>query len=299
MSTTHAPPPPPPPPGTTRPGPPQPGTTTGGGRPRIPLGPPLGTPPRRSPRWLWAGSVLAALMLLGLGYQHLGTIAREQVTDVRVVDATGLTQIHVRTSAGRVEVVGADVDTVTVHATIDHGLRPSQDDQRIVGDRLELRASCPILSWAWCSVDYRIEVPRSLDVTIRSTFDRVEVAGLDGTVDVRSSNGSVDAVDLAGWATLGATNGSVRGEGLTASSVEVRSTNGSVRLHFATEPDAVVARTVNGSVEVVVPPTERTYALDVSTVNGPTEATVRADPTSEFPIEARSINGTVRVRYGP
>lgn len=254
-----------------------------------------GSPPRRSGAWVLAGSVLAAVLLVATTYRFVEVLAHEEHDRTWVVTEPVTTlDIH-HSGDGSVHVIGAPVDVVTIDARVSDGLRATAYDHRVVGDVLEVTASCPNFGSTWCRVDYVVEVPHGTVVRMRADGGaRVESVTAD--VEVRSE-GSIDVSGLTGAVLLASENGSVRAVGLRSEVVDARSSNGSVRVSTDVAPRSVVARSDNGSVEVLVPRTADRYAVDVDSRNGRTTNEVGTDPLAERRLTARSDNGSVRVAY--
>jgi carbon monoxide dehydrogenase subunit G len=102
-------------------------------------------------------------------------------------------------------------------------------------------------------VDFKLKVPAGVGFVARTVNGRVEVLRLSGNVEAYTVNGSVHlAAD--GYAQAETVNGSIQAE-----------------LGKADWKDAVAFKTVNGSVNVALPPTANTL-LRVETVNGSIEA---------------------------
>ena len=233
--------------------------------------------PRRSPVWLIAGSVLAAVLLVGTTYQVVDVLAHDE-------------------HSHRWVVIGAPVDRVTIEARVSDGLRATTFGHRVVDDRLEVDASCPGFGSVWCGVDYVIEVPHDTVVEIANDEGGTRVEDVRGRVEVTSS-GLIDVSGLSGLVVLRSENGAVRATGLRSEVVEARSSNGSVRVASEVAPRSVIATSDNGSVEVLVPRTGDSYAVDVSSDNGSTTNEVITDPEAIRRITARSDNGSVRVAH--
>jgi DUF4097 and DUF4098 domain-containing protein YvlB len=125
----------------------------------------------------------------------------------------------------------------------------------------------------------------------------VALRGITGRVDAESTDGSVEGESLSGPTRLHSSNGSVRASRLRTESLQADSSNGSVRVEFATPPLSAIASSDNGDVDVAVPPGEEAYAVDVDSGNGSTRNLVRSDPESERRIVATTDNGSVTVRY--
>jgi hypothetical protein len=256
-------------------------------------------PPRPAVRKLWRiGGSLAAVGVLGLGtMESVSQLAHEEETVVHRFDGAELRTVDVRNSAGAVQLVGTGGDEVTVRAEVSHGMRSTGHSERIEGDRLVLRASCPIFGSDFCEVTYTVEVPEDVAIRVRAE-GRIRVSDVTGDVDASTSNGRVEAARVDGDVRLDSDNGRVTGADLRSGTAHADSDNGRVELGFLAPPTTVTARSDNGSVEVVLPDTPDTYVVDVSTDNGTAAIPrIRQDPDSGRTVTASSDNGDVTVRY--
>jgi hypothetical protein len=267
--------------------------------PPPPPGPaPVRADPVARAAWLALGSLVAVVGLLYSTFQVVGIIAHEEHGEtVRIADPT-VAVLDVRSDGGSIEVIGADVDDVRIEALVSDGLVPTRFTQDVVGDRLQVRVRCRlVIENQWCRADLRIVVPRDLEVDVRSQDDAVAVRGLTGRVDAESSNGTVEGEALSGATRLHSSNGSVRASRLRTESLQADSSNGSVRVEFATPPISAIATSDNGSVDVAIPRGEEAYAVDIDSGNGSIHNLVRSDPDSERRIVATTDNGSATVRY--
>lgn len=247
--------------------------------------------------WLLAGSALTAAALGGATFGAINVIAHEEGTETATFDARDIEVLRVENDRGTVEVLGGDVDEVTVTADVSHGLRRTDTSTRVEGDVLVVEADCPAGPPLWCSAHHRITVPADVAVDIRNANGRTLVRDVDGDVTVDGRNGRIGLVRLGGDVEAETANGRIAGRGLRGDAVDARSENGSVRLTFAEAPTSVTARTSNGSVEVVVPQGDEAYRVEVESFVGDTDTAVRTDPGSERLIVALSRTGSVTVRY--
>jgi DUF4097 and DUF4098 domain-containing protein YvlB len=246
--------------------------------------------------WLIAGSILTLGVLALFTVHVVSLLAHEVVTETKTVPAAGINLLDVRNADGRVEVVGGDVDEITVTAKVSHGLRPTRYRVAVEGDAVVVRSSCPLLS-TWCGVDQRIVIPSDLAVRASSSNGQVILEDLTGPVNASSNNGAVELTRLSGDLTLRSDNGRVDGKVLESKVVVARSANGFVRLQFAEPPTDVTATSSNGYVDVVLPDTEVAFKVVAESSNGGTDIGVRTDPSSDRTITATSANGHVEVRY--
>lgn len=262
-------------------------------------GPPPTDPWRRyRPWWRIIGSVIAVTMLISGVGRVVGELAERSEPVDEVIDAVGLDALEVRLADSDVEVVGADVSTVTISGSVTSGLRRS--DFRAVrrDDRVLVATSCGRWqAFQDCSADLRIEVPRELAVVVDTPNSQLTLRDLDGRVDASSTNSSMSVDGLSGPTRLRATNASVEALGLRARVVDIETSNDDVRAEFAVAPDTVVIRSTNAAATVVVPDTDDFYRLQLSTSNGETTTDVRSDPDSDRTLQISTSNDDIVVRY--
>jgi hypothetical protein len=262
---------------------------------------PSGRPAHPALNRLWrVGGSLAAVGVLGVGtVQSVSLLAHEEETVVHRFDGAAVRLVDVSNQAGAVHVVGTDGDEIQVRARVSHGMRSTGHSERIDGDRLVLRASCPVFGSSFCHVTYTVEVPEDVDVRVRAD-GRISVSDVTGDVDASTDNGRVEAARVGGDVLLASDNGRVVGTELSAGTADADSDNGRVELTFLDPPRSVTARSDNGSVEVVLPDTPDDYVVDVSSDNGTAASPdIRTDPESGRTVTASSDNGDVTVRYAP
>jgi hypothetical protein len=247
--------------------------------------------------WLIGGSVLTAGAMGWGAFNVVDLLAHEVTTETQVFPADGLSLIDLSNSNGRVVVTGTDADEITVVARVSDGLRATGNAMRVVGDRLEIRGTCPALGSTWCSVDYRIELPRDLDLDIDADDGRVEVVDVTGTLTIDSDNGSLEIRGAEGPIRATTDNGSIEATSIRSERVAAESDNGSVEVSMVVPPQHVDVSSNNGRVEVVLPDTPDAYAVTTHTDNGEVRNTIRTDPTGTRTIEATTDNGDVTLRY--
>jgi len=249
--------------------------------------------------WIIVGSVVT-VAALGFGtYNIVNLIAHEEITERETFAAGDLAGVRLHNDNGSVEIVGDDVDEISLVAEVSHGLRRTVTEAAVEGDTLVVDMDCPTGIPVWCSVDYRLVVPTDLDVDVHNGNGHLTLRDLEGDVTAEGDNGGIELARLSGDVDVETRNGSLRADGLRVDTVHARSRNGSVRLSFAEAPTTVTARTSNGSVEVIVPDDEATYRVDaeVRGFGGSADAAVRTDPSSERSITAATNHGSVRVHY--
>lgn len=248
--------------------------------------------------WLVIGGIAATLALAMGTYSAVSVIAHEEVVERRTFDAAGLTAVDLRGENGNVEIVGADVEEISLVAEIDHGLRRTEYSAVVDGTTLVVRDDCPPAAQVWCRVDHRLVVPNGLTIDVRSDNGRITGRDLSGQVTVRGRNGSVELARIAGDLDVRTDNGRIEARGVSGASVRAHTDNGRIELGFADAPRVVDTKSHNGSIDIVVPDDGTAYRLDIDTrFTGSIDAAIRTDPTSEHFISARTSNGSVTVRY--
>jgi len=165
---------------------------------------------------------------------------------------------------GGVRVEGWDRDEILVRAKVSTRAR-SESDARAMAQEIELDLGSKIQadgprtgkneSW---SVSYRIYVPYSSNLELRSVNGGIAIEEVSGEIDFRTTNGGVTLNALAGDVSGSTTNGGLRvelvGDSWDGEGLDVRTTNGGVRLAV---PDGYNARiesgTVNGGMRIEFP----------------------------------------------
>ncbi|NEB04085.1 DUF4097 family beta strand repeat protein [Streptomyces sp. SID13726] len=177
--------------------------------------------------------------------------------------------------------------------TVDHRVDAHwsyRDDVRTLD--LSCDGDCPRMPY--------VDVPDGVDVTVTARNAGVDVAGVDGALDVTTVNGDVTATRSGsghGTVRLATRNGSVRATGVAADRVHAATVNGDVTVGCAAVPSAVTATTVNGSVEVTVAHDSPAYRVTATTDNGrATTALPTRGADRDHGMTLTTVNGDVAAR---
>lgn len=251
--------------------------------------------PRVRTAWKVAALVAAGFLVVFGVVQTLSLLAHGERTFTRTFASAGIDQVAIDLSSGSLEVVAADVEEITVTATVSDGFRATGAEQEVVDDRLVLTGTCPLYLSDFCAVHYIVEVPPSVGVTATVDEGPIRVVGVSGVVDLSSDDSGMEIVGVSGPLTVHSANGSLTGEDLRSASVEASTDNGSVDLGFAAPPETVLATSDNGSVEVRLPEVAGDYRVEAGTDNGETRIEVPTDPAAGRVVVLRSDNGDLRV----
>ncbi|MFZ5869008.1 MAG: hypothetical protein ACOYXW_00520 [Actinomycetota bacterium] len=199
-----------------------------------------------------------------------------RTTTQDVFAARGVDVVEVALDAGDVVVGPADGDEVTVDVTAVGTWDAPRTAQRQDGGTLRLSARCgPTIAFTHCDVTYRLRVPDGVDLDLRSATGRIHVDEVDGAVTATTNAGDIELTDLR------------------STEVTARSDVGRVAASFDTPPQAVVASSATGAVEIVLPHEGEPYAVDTRADVGGTVVDVRTDPASPRRVEARTSVGAV------
>ena len=118
------------------------------------------------------------------------------------VDVDGVAVVHVSNESGAVEVIGGDVDQVTIRATIKIDTKLSRSNPKraeqilrgvkrsppvsIDGSRIEISKIKRGSYQRHASISYEIVVPRDSEINVHSVSGNVRVSGVTGSVNATS-----------------------------------------------------------------------------------------------------------------
>ena len=224
---------------------------------------------------------------------------RERYCEVREYALPSQARLAVEAGAnGGIEVSGWDRDEVRLVARISASSR--DDDPRELADRIEIRTGSTIepvgpstrgrrSSWA---VSFELMVPRATELRLNASNGGIDLAGLTGAVEARTTNGGISLVGGAGRVRGETTNGGLdielTGRSWQGAGVDLRTTNGGVEITIPEGYSAALETgTVNGGIELDVPVmVQGRIDRDIRTQLGDGGALIRA----------RTTNGGVVVR---
>lgn len=213
------------------------------------------------------------------------------------LDARSLLRVDARANGG-VRIEGYDGREIRVRARVqanagnEGAAREIMDAVRIAdGDVLRAEGPRGLGRREGWSVSYEIMVPRRIDLEVEASNGGISVTDVAGRMQLQTTNGGLQLADVAGDVRGRTTNGGVTarlsGDRWDGAGLDVRATNGGVRLMLpAGYGAALEAGTVNGGLTVDFP----------MTVQGRIGREVRAEIGGGGPpIRAYTTNGGVRV----
>jgi hypothetical protein len=219
-----------------------------------------------------AGWFLAVLAVAGCD-----TSAFEEAEDLTTYDVPGaVTKVELTGGSGSVEVVAVDgpprVQERRVYADI-----PPLTSHRVEGGTLYLLdRGCGKAADAEgrCATHYRVELPRTVAVTVKVRTAPVTVTGVAGTLDVTTDVGAIKGSGLAG-------------------PTKATTSVGDVELRYAAVPPAVAVTNDVGATRVFLP-RQGTYRIDAKTAAGAV-VNLPSSPDAKNAVTLRSNTGEVTV----
>ena len=216
---------------------------------------------------------LASVALLA-GCDMIGPEQREESGYDVTAAVVALT---IRTGAGDIVVTGSDRTGIHITETLrwrgPDSAKP-RPEHPVNGETLDLGYTCDAVE-SNCSVDYRVEVPRNVQVTLDSGAGDLTLRDLTGALKVTTGAGDVEATGIAATKTV------------------VDTGAGDLKLAFATAPEQVDMESGSGDITLTVP--GGPYKLDVQTGAGDQQVTIPTDSASTRKITVKTGAGDVKV----
>ncbi|NGO07972.1 hypothetical protein G5C60_10000 [Streptomyces sp. HC44] len=164
--------------------------------------------------------------------------------------------LDVESNGGLIELVASDRTTVQVTEKFRYSGGKPKTEHAVSGSTLTLKTPGCSSDSSPCEVSYRLEVPRTLSVTLASEGGAVEVTALAGNLTVDTDGGSADAA-------------------------------------FSAAPDTADVRTSGGDLSLRLP--GGPYAVDADADGGTEKVTVKTDPASARKVTAKSGGGDITI----
>ena len=218
--------------------------------------------------WIYSvwEAILRLFLITTLAMSALLTVtAAETETIDRSFDFTFDGTVTLKNVNGNVEIHGWDEARVRVVAV--KKARGSNAHEKLERNRVSITATTDRIDIAteitrsrgWnnnVSVNYELWVPRTLNLSAKTTNGNVRIETLDGEINLRSTNGNLIASEVGGRINGATTNGgiTVDMESYMGGDMEFRTTNGSIKVTAPASMAAdISARTTNGSIRTDFP----------------------------------------------
>jgi DUF4097 and DUF4098 domain-containing protein YvlB len=149
------------------------------------------------------------------------------------------TTLDVDTSSGSIAVTGTDATACNIIAAITGHAPTEEEAQELAeqveirleqaGNTLKVRADKPTLSSnRGLSISYSVTVPRQANIQCRSAYGSLNVIGIEGTVNGKTSSGSIKAEAIHGETHLDTSYGSISCRDVAGEDITLRSSSGSI-----------------------------------------------------------------------
>lgn len=200
--------------------------------------------------------------------------------------AEALSSVEVTNEIGDIELAAATGNALEVHRESTWRGEEPEVTEAMRGDVLAVEADCDDGMFTFfgsdrCKVEFGLMVPTGVDTEVRTSVGEVHLDGLDGGIDVESSVGEIE------------------GTNLRASSTDIDSDVGSIRLEYAQVLGDIDVRTETGDVEILVPDDGTTYDVVFQSSVGGQDIGIATDPDSraDYVIRVSTSVGDLTVQY--
>lgn len=176
-----------------------------------------------------------------------------------------------------VEIVAEKIAKATSQEAAKSALERVEIIEQASPDAIRIETKVPRTSGLFSGnveVAYRVRVPAGADVRFTTVNGGIEVARLDGRIDVETVNGGISAREITGTIEASTVNGGVDVDvtRLASGGVKLECTNGGIKLRLPSDARAdISARVVNGGIDadgLTVETTEKSRRRFEGRMNG-------------------------------
>ncbi|MFI0423894.1 DUF4097 family beta strand repeat-containing protein [Spongiactinospora sp. 9N601] len=226
-------------------------------------------------RYAVAGAVLGTgLILAGCGVGGFGGPEKEDVANYDITEK--IAQMQVETGAGDIIITESDRKGIKVTETIHWRGEKPKAEHPINGDKVTLRYDCPNgIGVSTCSVDYRVEIPKGVALTLNAGSGNITLRAASGGVTANTGSGDIEAA------------------GLTGKSALVETGSGNVQFKYTAIPDEVEVETGSGDATVYVPDGKYDVKLDVGSGSEKVEVVQDRSVPNKLTLTTGSGNASV------
>lgn len=227
------------------------------------------------------------------GAELVDRMSSVTVTTTAAYDGTALA---VDVASGNVAIAPSPDQRVHVTRRDHLGIVRPESSAEVRDGVVRLSGRCPAGVFSSCSVDYEVQVPAGLPVSVHASAGDVRASDLAGRLDVTTSGGDVTLRRVSGELLVQTSAGDVTATGIASATVSARTSAGDVSLGFALAPDSVTATTGAGDVSVLVPPGDA-YRVSATTGVGTKRVALHTDSGAPRALTVGTGAGDVDLRY--
>ncbi|MER5423199.1 DUF4097 family beta strand repeat-containing protein [Streptosporangium roseum] len=223
-----------------------------------------------------AGGLLAcAALLTGCGLGNIGGPANRDTVTYQVTDKVA--RVNVTSESGDIVITETGGSTIRVVEKLRWSEEKPDAEHRVDGDTLVMTYNCPA-KWDNCGVDYRVEIPRGLQVDLSSSSGDITLSSLTGPIDASTGSGDVNGAGLAG------------------KKVFTETGSGDAELKYTVAPDRVEMKAGSGNATLHVP--DGSYDVKTQMKSGEAQVSVKNDASSPRKVTMTTGSGDVYVMPG-
>ena len=222
------------------------------------------------------GALLGSgLLLTGCGLENIAAADSEEVVDYEVTEK--VSELRVRSGSGEIVVSETDRSGIRVTETMHwRGDDKPKATHPVAAETVTLSYDCPTrVGWNSCSVDYKVEVPKTMKVDVETGSGTITLRALTGQLTANTGSGDIEAGNL----------GSKKAFAETGS--------GNVTLKFTTAPEDVELETGSGDAAVTVP--DGSYAVSTETGSGEEKVEVTSEKSAPNKLVLTTGSGDASV----
>jgi hypothetical protein len=226
-----------------------------------------------------------ALLLVPLG---LAPVTAQQPMKAHI-QASPDGVVEIRAVGGRLRIVGSGTKEVTVEGTV----RPdaARVELKQDGSRTIVRVMVPRGSYNQIESDLVVTVPRNSAVEVHTTTAGIEVAGVRGSMQLKTMQGDIQVQDVRRSLHAQSLNGDIVING-AADTVRAQSMAGS--LSIAKSRGMLLLSSVSGDVNIS---DSSVPAGEIKSVSGTIDFTGKIDATSR--VRFANVSGTTQLMLSP
>lgn len=246
------------------------------------------------------GRIVLALLVTGAVVALLSVRALDDLdvsprNDHRLFAFTGTRLAVVLSGDGRVRLEHGPGDSLAVSRELaGSAAKADHSSWELTDGTLRLAAECTGIPLN-CRVDYVVQVPRSVEVTVTSPGS-VTAVGLCCPVRISTGTGDITVERSLGPLRLGSESGRIRVREARSADVVASTRKAPVSLSFAAPPSQVVVDSDVGDIGVELPDSPAPYHVSASGKDGDDVQVELPDvPSAERSVRARTREGTVRI----
>lgn len=250
-------------------------------------------------------AVIVAFGIALIGLTSCIGIPRAKYTEQLdwTLDGAGVSAINAETANGAISVTGSTEDTVTVYAVkevraftesaAEEFAREIEIHVERRGNEIQIYKEHPKPPRRInVSVSYEIHTPKAVDLHLRTSNGKIEINGIEGTMDAGTSNGSIHLQGGRGDVKLHTSNGKIELEE-TIGRVHARTSNGKISASVERLEGEGVFSSSNGSIDVKI--YEGFAPITITTSNGSIDLTLPSDFSGR--LDAKTNNGRIRSEF--